>query len=85
LAGYEVSFKDGPSFKAAARTGEVRPFRIGPWTATPDDSGERDGWWIEELFVPAESITKLRRVLERIEASEQKRSKRPGRGGDEAS
>ncbi len=57
----------------------MKPFRIGPWTATPDDSGERDGWWLSKeegnslLFVKASDVIRLRRLIERVEASEAKR------------
>jgi hypothetical protein len=62
----------------------LRPFKIGHWTATPDDSGERDGWWISEpdgrvIFVQAKEVTKLRRLIQRVEASEAKRAGRRAR------
>lgn len=61
-----------------------RPFRIGAFSASPDDSGERDGWWLRigtdaaytETFLAPRDIAKLRRLVERVEKYERRRPKR---------
>lgn len=57
-------------------------FRVSPFRAVIDDSGERDGWWIRaepdgtELFIGGHELAKMRRLIQKVEKYEAKRPSR---------